>query len=78
MDLLISSLILTGIVLLLTYFLYSNNDGDPSIPYANYGSYPIIGHLIPFMRDRAKLLLECGQRYGQCFRIKVFNQRGLQ
>jgi hypothetical protein len=75
MDLLIGSLILTAIALMLTYFLYSNNDGDSSIPYAKYGSYPIIGHFFFFMRDRTKLLIECGQRYGQCFRIKVFNQR---
>ena len=48
---------------------------DPSIPYAKYGSYPIVGHLFAFMRDRKKLLMECSQRYGSYFKIKIFNQR---
>jgi hypothetical protein len=75
MSVLVVGLIVTAIILLLTYFLRSSdNGGDPSIPYATYGSYPIIGHLIPFIRDRSKLLMECRQRYGECFRIRVFNQ----
>jgi hypothetical protein len=74
MDILIGGLILAVIVLFLTYFLHSNKDRDPSIPYAKYGSYPIIGHLFSFMNNRTKLLLECTQRYGQCFRIKVLNE----
>lgn len=76
MDLLIGSLLLTAFILLLTYFLSSNKDnGDPSIPFAKHRSYPIIGHLFAFMNDRTNLLLECGQRYGSCFRIRVFNQQ---
>ena len=74
MDFFIGVLFLTSFVLLLAYFFHSNDDGDPSIPYANYGSYPLIGHVIAFTRDRTKLLLECSKRYGSCFRIKVFNQ----
>jgi hypothetical protein len=74
MAILVGGLILTAIVLFLAYFLHSNNDGDSSIPYATYGSYPIVGHLFSFIRDRTKFLLECGQRHGQCFRIKLFNQ----
>jgi hypothetical protein len=74
MAILVGGLILAAIVLLLSYFLYSNNGGDPTIPYATYGSYPIVGHLFSFINDRTKFLLECGQRYGQCFRIKLFNQ----
>lgn len=75
MDVFIVSSILTGIVLVLAYFLFSNNDGDSSIPYAKYGSYPIVGHLFAFMDDRVKLMLECARRYGPCFRIQVLNQR---
>ena len=72
MDLLLGGLILAGIIVLI---LYSNDDSDPSIPYARYGSYPIIGHLLAFTRDRKTLFFECSQRYGSCFRIKVFNKR---
>ena len=75
MDLLLGGLILTVILVLLTYVLYSNADGDSSIPYARYESYPIVGHLFAFTRNRTKLLLECAEKYGSCFRIQVFNQR---
>mgnify|MGYP001043158865 FL=1 len=77
MDFFIGTIFLTGLFVLFVacFLFYSNNDNcDPSIPYANYGSYPIIGHLIAFSRDRTKLLLECSKRYGSCFRIKVLNQ----
>ncbi len=72
---LIGSLILAALTLLLRYFLHSNNDEDLSIPYATYGSYPIVGHLFSFVRDRKKLVIECRQRYGECFRIRALNQR---
>ena len=75
MAILIVSLILAAIILILVYFLRFNEGDDSSIPYAKYGSYPIVGHLFSFLRDRTQLLIECGQRYGQCFRIRVFNQR---
>lgn len=66
---------MTGIIVLLTYVLHSYADGDSSIPYAKHGSYLIVSHLFAFTRNRTKLLLECAERYGSCFRIKVFNQR---
>jgi hypothetical protein len=74
MAILVESLILAVITLLLTYFLRSKNSGDLSIPYATYGTYPLVGHLFAFLRDRTKLLLECRQRYDECFRIRVFSQ----
>ena len=75
MAILVGSLVVAAIILVLAYFLRSNDGEDSSIPYATYGSYPVIGHLLSFLRGRTKLLLECSQRYGQCFRIKVFNQQ---
>jgi hypothetical protein len=75
MAILVGSLVVAAIILLLAYFLRSKDGEDSTIPYATYGSYPIIGHLFSFLRGRTKLLLECSQRYGQCFRIKVFSQQ---
>ncbi|CAF1349986.1 unnamed protein product [Didymodactylos carnosus] len=75
MAILVGSLVMAAIILVLAYFLRSNDGEDSSIPYATYGSYPVIGHLLSFLRCRTKLLLECGQQYGQCFRIKVLKQR---
>ena len=74
MDIIISTCILLVIVCLLFYVIRSNNEEDSSIPYAIYQSYPIVGHLFSFLRDRTKLLMECQQRYGNCFKIRVFNQ----
>ncbi|UJR16912.1 hypothetical protein I4U23_003810 [Adineta vaga] len=75
MIILIESVILLSIVLLLIYYFYWKTNEDLSIPYATYGSYPIVGHLFGFIRDRTKLLIECRQRYGSFFRIKLVNQR---
>ena len=75
MAILVGSLVAAAIILALAYFLRSRDGGDQSIPYATYGSYPVIGHLLSFIRCRTELLLACGQKYGQCFRIKVLNQR---
>ncbi|CAF1142785.1 unnamed protein product, partial [Adineta ricciae] len=72
---LIESLLLIFVILFVIYFIRSKPDEDPSIPYAKYASYPIIGHLIAFTRNRTKLLLECHRRYGACFRIRAANQR---
>lgn len=75
MDIIIiSTIILVVIVCLLFYFLQYNHEKNSSIPYVTYGSYPIIGHLFPFIRDRTKFLIECHQQYGQCFKIRIFNQ----
>jgi hypothetical protein len=74
MSVLVVGLVLIGIISFLLYYLQSNDVGDSTIPYAKYQSYPIIGHLIPFLGCRAKLLTECRQRYGECFRIRVFSQ----
>lgn len=74
MALVVGALILTVIILLFTYFLNSNKNGNKSIPFATYGSYPIVGHLFAFTKNRSQLLIECAKRYGPCFRIKLFNQ----
>ncbi|CAF1185600.1 unnamed protein product [Adineta steineri] len=71
---LIAGLILAGIIFLLIHFLRSDDTGDSSIPYAKCASYPIVGHLFSFLRDRRKLFLECSKQYGDCFRIRMFNQ----
>lgn len=74
MDFVISTIILAIIVCLLIYFLQKTDDKNSSIPYATYGSYPIIGHLFPFIYNRKKLMIDCQQRYGQCFKIRLVNQ----
>jgi hypothetical protein len=74
MEIFFATFILAVIVFILFYFLRSNNIDVSSIPYAKYGSYPIVGHLFSFLHDRTKLLMECYERYGQCFRIRLLNQ----
>ena len=74
MDILLISLIVIIITFLVIYLRHSNDDKASSIPYATYRSYPIVGHLFSFIRDRTKFLLDCQQRYGQCFRIRLINQ----
>jgi hypothetical protein len=74
MDIITSTFILLAVVCLLFYIFQSNDDKNSSIPYATYGSYPIVGHLFSFLRDRTKLLMACQQRYGKCFKIRLFNQ----
>ena len=75
MAIFVGSLVVAAIIFLLAYFLHYKENEDSSIPYAAYGSYPIVGHLFAFLNDRTKLLMECRQRYGGCFRIRVLNQR---
>ncbi len=75
MDIIVGTLILVAIVYLLIYLLQPDNSEKASIPYATYGSYPIVGHVFAFVRDRKKLLMDCQQRYGNCFKIRLFNQR---
>jgi hypothetical protein len=75
MDILFSLFILAVITFVFIYFLRSNDDENSSIPYVTHGSYPIVGHLFSFIGDRTKFLRECQQRYGQCFKLWVFNQR---
>lgn len=74
MDILVGTLIVAAIAYLLMYFLRFNQEEKSSIPYVTYKSYPIIGHLLPFLRDRTTFLIDCHQRYGQCFRIRLLNQ----
>jgi hypothetical protein len=75
MDILVITLILVVIAFLLFYFLHSTDDENSSIPYVKHQSYPIVGHLFAFIRDRTKFLMECQQLYGKCFKIRVLNKR---
>ncbi len=75
MHILVVEFILIVIGYLLIHLFQSNDSGNSSIPYAKHESYPIVGHLFSFLRDRKKFLMECRQQYGQCFQIRVFNQR---
>jgi hypothetical protein len=75
MDIIVGTFILVAIACLLIYLLQSHDDEKTSIPHVTYGSYPIVGHLFSFLRDRTKFLINCKQRYGQCFKIRLFNQR---
>ncbi len=75
MEILVGTLILVVIAFVLLYFLHFNDGEVSSIPYAKHESYPIVGHLFSFLRDRTKFLMECYERYGQCFRIRLLNQR---
>ncbi len=75
MDIVISTFMFVAIVCLLIYLLQSNPDEKSSIPYAIHESYPLFGHVFSFIRDRKIFLMHCQQRYGQCFKIRLFNQR---
>lgn len=75
MDIISSTLVLLAIACLLFYIFRSNDETNPSIPYATYQSYPIVGHLFAFLRNRTKFLMECQQRYGHSFKIRIFRQR---
>ena len=75
MEVISAIFILIFIGLFLYYFLNSNPEDTPSIPYVKHGHYPMVGHLFSFLRDRTKFLMECYQRYGTCFQIRLFNQR---
>jgi hypothetical protein len=75
MDVIISIFISLAIICLLFYILKSNDDKNSSIPYVTYQCYPIVGHLFSFLRDRTKFLMSCQERYGKCFKIRLFNQR---
>ncbi|CAF3473304.1 unnamed protein product [Rotaria socialis] len=72
---LLSSFILASLVLVLLYLLLLHKDNISSIPLVSYRNLPVVGHLIPFLRDRRKFLMECHQRYGQCFTVKLLTQR---
>jgi hypothetical protein len=34
-----------------------------------------VGHLFAFLADRTKFVIDCRQRYGQCFSSKIVNQQ---
>ena len=75
MDYFTGALLLTTIIVgLFVYFSQSKDDRNSSIPYVIYKNYPIIGHLLPFIFDRRRFFMECQQQYGNCFRIRLFNQ----
>ena len=74
MDILLVTFLLGIIICAVIYFLHSNEGKKSSIPYVTYKRLPILGHLIPFLRDRTKFLLECKKLYGQCFKIQLINQ----
>ncbi|CAF1317025.1 unnamed protein product [Rotaria magnacalcarata] len=69
-------------VLLLIFFLYTlvrqlkgaSNTSLP-IPFVKNGCLPIIGHLIPFLKDKSKFIFECQRSYGSRFFIELFSQR---
>ena len=72
MDALLLTFIL-GIIVCIV--IYANKEKNrSSIPYVTYQHWPILGHLIPFLRDRTKFLIECKKIYGHCFRIRLINQ----
>ena len=75
MEIFLATFLLIAVVLGLVYFLQSTDNDTSSIPYAKHGNYPIVGHLFSFLRDRTKFLMECYERYGSCFRIRLLNQR---
>jgi hypothetical protein len=75
MDILVSPfIILIAVICLLIYFLRSNDSENSSIPYVKHESYIVVGHLFSFLHDRTKFLIECHQKYGQCFKIRILNQ----
>ncbi|UJR19250.1 hypothetical protein I4U23_022378 [Adineta vaga] len=75
MDILVGTFILGVIACPLIYFLRSNHGDKSSIPYVTHENYPVVGHLFSFLRNRTKFLMDCKQRYGQYFKIRLFNQR---
>jgi cytochrome P450 len=75
MIILVATFILVVIGYLLICLFRSNDSENSSIPYAKHRSYPIVGHVFAFIRDRKQLLMDCHQQYGNCFKIRLFNQR---
>jgi hypothetical protein len=75
MVIIIGTFLLIVVLSLLFYFSRFNDEKNSPIPYVTYENYPIVGHLFSFLRDRTKFLIECQQRYGQCFKIRLFTQR---
>ncbi|CAF1028081.1 unnamed protein product [Rotaria sp. Silwood1] len=53
--------------------LWSNS--SLPIPFVKESYLPIVGHFIPFLRDRSKFLLKCQRLYGSRFVIQIFSQR---
>jgi hypothetical protein len=74
MVIIIGTFLLIVVLSLLFYFSRFNDNKNSPIPYVTYENYPIVGHLFSFLRDRTKFLIECQQRYGQCFKIRLFTQ----
>lgn len=74
MDIFLLTFLLVIIIYAIVYFLHSTEEKNSSIPFVTYKRSPILGHLIPFLRDRTTFLLECKKLYGPCFRIRLINQ----
>ena len=74
MDVITSTFLVAVIAILLFYFLQSNHGKNSSIPYVTYKNCPLVGHLFSFIADPKKFLMECQQRFGQSFKIRLFTQ----
>ena len=74
MDIIVGTLIFITIALLWVYLFGSSASEKSSIPYAKHESYPLFGHVFSFVRNREAFLKHCQQRYGQCFKIRLFNE----
>ena len=75
MEVFLVTFMLIVTAFLLFYYLFFNTDQSASIPYAKHGHYPIVGHLFAFLHDRTKFLIECYQRYGTCFKVRLLHRR---
>lgn len=64
-------LIILFILLIYYYYLKINQYDDL---YVKDGYYPIIGNLFSLIYNRNKYLIKCQEKYGDCFKIKLFNQ----
>lgn len=59
----------------LTYQYFKNKfdkNMNSSIPFANIGYFPIMGHALSLARDRKNFFLKCKERYGSIFRVNIF------
>lgn len=69
------SYLLCGVTVLLFIYVLRCISKKPSIPFVRNNWYPVVGHLFAFIADRTNFVIDCRQRYGQCFSMKILNQK---
>ena len=55
--------------------IFTSNDREFPLPTVKIGYWPLIGHIVPFIKDKSKFIFECQQLYGPRFVMKMIGQR---